>query len=341
MQKSRRIAAAIAAFTLTGTIVAWRSFTGAHGPKPILVSGTVESIEADLGFQQAGRLASVTVREGAVVTPGTVLASLDQAELTAQREAAAAEVGGAKALLAEYVAGSRQEEIARARASLSVAINRRDAARRDRDRLADLAQRAVISKQDFDHQETALEVAEGEVSKAQEDLQLLLSGTRPERIQQQRAALGQATASLERIQALIAQSVVTAPFAGTVTVRHREPGEAVAPGDAVLTLQDLSDRWVRVYVPGDEVGRLHLNQCASIAADAFADRHYAGKVSYIASVAEFTPRNVQATKDRVRLVYEVRVRISGDTAVDLKPGLPADVTFAETNGSCGTEAETR
>ncbi len=338
MQQRRKIVAVTTLIALTGGVIAWRSATTGRNAGTILVSGTVESIEADLGFQQAGRLAAITVREGDVVTPGTVLASLDQSELTAQRAAAAAEVGGAKALLAEYVAGSRQEEIARAKAQLAVATDRRDAAKRDRDRLRDLAERAVISRQEFDHQQTALDVSEGEVAKAQEELRLLQAGTRPERIEQQRAALGQASASLGRIEALLSQSVVTAPFAGTVTVRHREPGEAVAPGDAVLTVQDLSDRWVRVYVPGDEVGRLHLGQCASIGADAYADRHYAGAVRYIASVAEFTPRNVQATKDRVRLVYEVRVRITGDSAVDLKPGLPADVTFSTDSGACGAGA---
>jgi HlyD family secretion protein len=84
---------------------------------------------------------------------------------------------------------------------------------------------------------------------------------------------------------------------------------------------------VRIYVPGDQVGRLALGWPATITADADPSRRYTGVVSYIASVAEFTPRNVQTTQDRVRLVYEVRVRITGDSAVDLKPGLPADVRF--------------
>jgi HlyD family secretion protein len=82
-----------------------------------------------------------------------------------------------------------------------------------------------------------------------------------------------------------------------------------------------------VYIPGDEVGQLTLGQSATITADADPTKRYAGRISYIASVAEFTPRNVQSTKDRVKLVYEVRVRVDGDTNVDLKPGLPADVRF--------------
>jgi HlyD family secretion protein len=334
--RTRRIIALAVGLKLAGGIIAWKSFGASAEAGTIVVSGTVESIEADLGFQQSGRLASVAVREGAMVSPGTVLAALDQAELAAEREAAAAEVGQADALLDELVTGSRSEDIARARALLSVATNRRDMAARDLERVAELFRQALISQQEYDHRQTALDVAEGERAKAEEELKLLVAGTRPERIAQQRAARSRAAAALERIDARLEQSVVVAPFAGTVTVRHREPGEAVAAGDAILTVQDLSDRWVRLYVPGDEVGRLSLGQCAEIAADAFTDRRYAGVISHIASVAEFTPRNVQAQKDRVRLVYEVRVRITGDATIDLKPGLPADVTFAP---ACGAQPE--
>ncbi len=336
MQRKVRVVVGITVLAAVGGFFGYRALAGSQSKDTILVSGTVEATEADLGFQVSGRLDKVEAREGDVVTPGTQLAVLDQAELLAEREVAKAQVAAAQALLAEYLAGSRSEEIARAKAMLAVATERRDGSKRDVERLRPLAQQAVISRQSFDHEQTALEVDEGEVARATEELRLLQAGTRPERIAAQRAALAQATASLERINAQITQSTVSAPFAGTVTIRHREPGEAVAPGAAVLTLQNLDDRWVRIYVPGDEVGRLSLGQCASIASDGFADRAYAGKVSYIARVAEFTPRNVQSTKDRVRLVYEVRVRVVGDDKIDLKPGLPGDVTFSPASASaCG------
>jgi len=336
MQRKVRVVIGITVLSAIGGAVAYRSVAADNGRDTILVSGTVEATEAELGFQVSGRLERVDAREGDEVGAGSELAVLDQAELLAERAVARAQVSAAQALLAEYLAGSRAEEIAQARAQLAVAVERRNGSRRDVERLEPLAQSAVISRQSFDHEQTALEVYEGEVARATEELRLLQAGTRPERIAAQRAALAQAEATLARIDAQIAQSRVTAPFAGTVTIRHREPGEAVAPGAAVLTLQNLDDRWVRVYVPGDEVGRLTLGQCAAIASDGFAERRYGGTVSYIARVAEFTPRNVQSTKDRVRLVYEVRVRIVGDPAVDLKPGLPGDVTFsAATAAGCG------
>jgi HlyD family secretion protein len=327
MPPKKRLAVAAVVFTAIGGFVFHRTSSAREADSSILASGTVEATEADLGFQASGRLDHIAVREGARVSPGAELASLERAELLADRAVALAQVDAAKALLAELTAGSRREEIARARAELDVAIERRDVARRDVERLRQLADKELVSRESFDHQETTLGVAEGEVARASEELRLLEKGPRPERIAAQRAAVAQAAATVQRIDALLAQRELKAPFTGTVTVRHREPGEAVASGAPVLTLRNLDDRWVRIYVPGDEVGRLTIEQRAAITADADPSRTYTGAVSYIASVAEFTPRNVQTTKDRVRLVYEVRVRITGDSAVDLKPGLPADVHF--------------
>jgi HlyD family secretion protein len=327
MKRAPRIVIAAVVLSSLGALIVYRTGAAKQDDERIFASGTIEATEAELGFQVSGRLERIDVREGDQVRAGADLASLERAELLADRAVASAQVDAAKATLHELVVGPRQEEIARAHAELTVARERRDAAQRDVERLRGLAQQSLISKQAFDRAESELAVAEGEVRRANEEHRLLVIGTRPERIAAQRAILAQASAASERIDAQLAQTTMLAPFAGIVTVRHREPGEALSPGSAVLTLRNMDDRWVRIYVPGDEVGRLSIGQPASIAADGLADRRYTGSIAYIASVAEFTPRNVQTTKDRVRLVYEVRVRITGDARLDLKPGLPADVTF--------------
>jgi HlyD family secretion protein len=303
------------------------TFAADRNGDAIIASGTVEATQAELGFQVSGRLEQLSVREGDQVTAGGRLAKLEQSELIAEREVARAQVAAAQAGLSELLAGSRREEIAHARAVLSVATDRRDLAQRDVERLTPLAEQSLVSRQAFDQQRTQLSVSQGEVAKAKEELQILATGPRAERIAAQRAALAQAQATVGRIEAQLAQTELTAPFSGTITVRHREPGEAMSPGAPVLTIRNFDDRWVRVYIPGDEVGNLKLGQPASITGDANPDKRYTGAISYIASVAEFSPRNVQSTKDRVKLVYEVRVRIAGDSSVDLKPGLPADVRF--------------
>ena len=327
MHKKPRIVIGAVVLSTIGAFAIYRTTSAADNTGAILASGTVEATQAELGFQLAGRLQALSVREGDKVSAGAELALLERDDLLAQREVAKAQVAAAQAVLSELVAGSRREEIAHARAALTVATERRNAASRDVDRLKPLADQSLISKQAFDNQTTALAIANGEVTKAKEELQILETGPRSERIAAQRASLAQAAATVQRIEAQLAQTSLEAPFTGTVTVRHREPGEALSPGTPVLTVRNFDDRWVRIYVPGDEVGKLTLGQAAKIIGDADPAKAYAGTISYIASVAEFTPRNVQSTKDRVKLVYEVRVRITGDAMVDLKPGLPADVRF--------------
>jgi HlyD family secretion protein len=328
MHKTPRIIIGGVVLSAIGAFAIYRTTSAADREgAAILASGTVEATQAELGFQASGRLETITVREGDQVAAGTQFANLDQSELLAQREVARAQVAAAKAGLSELIAGSRKEEIAHARAALSVAMEKRDYAARDVERLAPLAEQSLISRQAYDQQRTNLSVSQGEVAKAKEDLQILVTGPRAEKIEAQRATLTQAQATVERIDAMLAQTVLKAPFTGTVTVRHREPGEALQPGTPVVTVRNFDDRWVRVYIPGDEVGNLTLNQPATITADANPNAKYQGTISYIASVAEFTPRNVQSTKDRVKLVYEVRVRIASDSSIALKPGLPADVRF--------------
>ena len=329
MHKTPRIIIGGVVLSSIGAFAIYRTTSAAdRDAAAVIASGTVEATQAELGFEASGRLETITVREGDQVTSGAQFANLDQSELLAQREVARAQVAAAQAGLSELLAGSRKEEIAHARASLAVATTKRDYAKRDVERLAPLAEQSLVSRQAYDQQRTNLSVSEGEVAKAKEDLDILVTGPRAEKIAAQRATLAQAQATVDRIDATLAQTVLKAPFNGTVTVRHREPGEALQPGTPVVTVRNFDDRWVRVYIPGDEVGRLTLNQVATITADAEPSKQYNGKISYIASVAEFTPRNVQSTKDRVKLVYEVRVRVAGDTKVDLKPGLPADVKFA-------------
>jgi HlyD family secretion protein len=182
-----------------------------------------------------------------------------------------------------------------------------------------------VSQQRLDDAQTAHELAVTEYDGALEALQILETGPRQERISAQRAVLAQATASVAQIDAALDFAVVRAPFDGLITVRHREPGETVPAGSPVLTLMNPDDRWVRIYVRADQVGRIAIGESAVITGDANPDLEYEGTVVFIASEAEFTPRNVQTTEERVKLVYRVKVQITGDPGFDLKPGLAADV----------------
>lgn len=294
----------------------------------IEASGTLEATEADLGFQVPGRIDSIMVQEGDRVTAGQRLAVLDLKELSARREAALAQGAAQRARLAELERGFRPEEIAQAEVALRSASFRLSDAERDRTRMRNLFEGDAVSRQSLDNQESMYNVALAERDRLQEQVTLLKSGSRPEQIAAQRALVAQANAALVQTEATLTQAVVVAPFPGTVTRRQREPGEVVSAGLPVVSLANLDDRWVRIYVREDEVGRVRIGEKAEITVDAFPGKTYTGEVMFIAQEAEFTPRNVQTKEERVKLVYRVKVRVVGDSAQDLKAGIPADVRLA-------------
>lgn len=302
--------------------------TPAHsetGDGILMASGTVEATDAQLGFQLPGRVVSIAPREGDRVRTGQELARLDRAELEARREQSQAQVQAAEAALAELRRGSRQEEIGQARAALAAAEERRADAERDLARTRRLFEGGAVSREALDKSQVALDVARAQRNQVAEQLRLVQAGPRPERIEAARAQVSQAEAAARGVEATLGQTVLAAPFDGVITVRHREPGEIVPAGAPVVTVLDPRSRYVRIYIPENRLGAVRLGTPAAITADTYPGKTYPGEVSFIASEAEFTPKSVQTTEERVRLVYEVKVRVTGDAEFDLKPGLPADV----------------
>jgi HlyD family secretion protein len=297
-----------------------------RGPRDALAaSGTVEATEAQLGFQASGRIQTVEVREGDRVRAGAELARLDRTEQEARHAQAVAQRAAAQAMLDELTRGARTEEIEQARAARDAAQKRFEDARLDRDRAQQLIQTGAVSQQAWDKARAAFEVAQAQLEQAEEQYRLVRTGPRRERVEAQRAQVAQAAAAERAMQAALDNLVVKAPFEGVVTVRHHEPGEVLAGGAPVLTVMNRDDRWVRIYVREDRVGAVRLGQPAAVTCDTWPGRTYRGEVVFIASEAEFTPRNVQTSEERVKLVYAVKVRIAGDPGYDLKPGMPADV----------------
>lgn len=316
-------AVAVALFALWLTV-----FRNAGAETVIRASGTVETTEADLGFQVPGRIDSLAVVEGDSVRAGAQIAWLDRRELTARFQSAEAQERAARARLSELERGSRVEEVAQGRANLAAAEQRLADAERSLGRTRRLHDGGAVSQEQLDRETTQTEVLRSQYQTAKEQLALLQAGPRPETIAAQRALVQQTAAAVRQAQAAIDNGVIVAPFNGVVSVRHREAGEVVGAGSPVLTVRNPNDRWVRIYVREDEVGRLTIGQRASLTADAYPDRTYGGTVVFIANEAEFTPRNVQTTQERVKLVYRVKVRITDDPSGDLKAGLPADVRLA-------------
>jgi HlyD family secretion protein len=326
---TRRIAVAVVIVVLAGSAVSYLAMRTGGPADGLLASGTVEATSADLGFNVPGRVEVVEVREGDRVTRGQLLARLDAAELEARSSAAQAQVAAARAVLAELEAGARSEEVSQGRTALRSATRRLDDAARDLARARRLFEGGAISREALDRAETAYELAEAGVASAQDQLGVLETGPRPERIAAQRAAVESAEAVARQAAVAVENAVIRAPFDGQVTIRHREPGETVQPGLPVLTVMDPSDRWVRIYIPETRMGAVAIGQNAAITSDTFRGKEYAGRVVFVASEAEFTPRNVQTREERVKLVYAARVAIDGDAAFELKPGMPADVRLLD------------
>ena len=112
-------------------------------------------------------------------------------------------------------------------------------------------------------------------------------------------------------------------MSGIVIAKHAEPGEYLAPGTPVVTLGDLSKPWLRAYIDETDLGRVQLGGEAAVTTDSYPKKVYPGRISFISSEAEFTPKNVQTEKERVKLVYRVKIELANPDQ-ELKPGMPAD-----------------
>ncbi|MBD3367350.1 MAG: HlyD family efflux transporter periplasmic adaptor subunit [Candidatus Eisenbacteria bacterium] len=325
MKKRRRIVMVVAAAAAVGLVLWLTVFRDDANRDELAASGTVEATEARLGFQATGRVDSITVREGDRVGVGDKLASLDRTQALAHLDQARAQVEAARSALDELERGPRPEEVAQARAARDVTEQQLTDARRNLERTTNLFEGGAVSEEQYEKAQVAFDISQSRHEQAEAQLKLVEDGPRSERIEAQRAQLRQAEAGLRVAQATIANMRVVAPIDGIVTVRHREPGETVPAGSPVLTVMNPDDRWVRIFVREDRIGAVKIGATAHIRTDTYPEREYKGEVTFIASEAEFTPKNVQTEEERVKLVYAVKVSVSGDPELDLKPGMPADV----------------
>jgi HlyD family secretion protein len=292
----------------------------------ISASGTIETVEINVASKVAGQILALAVEEGARVGPGDVLATVDHATADIQVRQAEAGVRLAEAQLALLVKGARSEDIRQAEAALTQVDSAFKVAGDDAARMRELFKTGSVTSKQRDDAEARLTVAAAQRSAAAEALGKLRRLARPEEIQAAEARLDQARAAADLLAKTIADSTITAPAGGTVTHKAVEAGELVTPGSTVMTLADLASVYVMIYVTEIEIGRIKLGDAVDVRIDAFPERAFPGKITYISPEAEFTPKNVQTKEDRVKLVFGVKVEIVNAEGL-LKPGLPADATI--------------
>lgn len=312
--------AAALAFALVATACA------PADPGAISGTGLLEIIEVDAAPSVSARVARVLVREGDSVRAGDTVAVLTIPTLEASLADARATEAHARAALSELEAGARAREIERAEAEL--AVREADLRRRvdDSTRLAPLVQERLASDAEMVAARTAVVAAVAQRDAADATLRLLREGTRAERIVAATADVARARAAILAAQSTAADLVLLAPVSGRVVSRNAEPGEIVAAGRPVATLGETRHQWVRVYLGPQHLPLIHVGDSATGLLDGFPDRPFRGRVTAIASRAEFTPRVALTETERADLLFAVRVDFADETGM-LKAGLPVTVTF--------------
>lgn len=326
MKKRILLIAAIAVIAAAAFFTA-RAMMRPEEPRSLVLSGTVETDDVELSFRIPGRVIERAVSEGQSIASGRLVAKLDDSELRHQRDLAAAERDAAAAALAELEAGTRPEEIAQARAAARGASAEAERLRLEAARSRQLIADEVISQRELEAAETAARTSGERAKEAAHRVTLLENGPRRETIAQARARVRQAEANLEALETRLSFTILEAPLAGFVLAEHADAGEQVAAGTPVVTIADLQKVWIRAFVDETDLGRIHLGMPVTVRTDTFPEKTYRGRIGFIASDAEFTPKSVQTEKERVKLVYRVKIDVE-NSDLELKPGMPADGEIA-------------
>jgi len=294
---------------LTTLLLAGLAGCSDHSDVVIEASGTIEGTEFRVATEVAGRILSIACDEGTLVKEGDTLIVIDDTEYRIQlrQSVASAEVAEAGYRLA--LEGSRKEDILQAEAAF-------DAAKADFERVRDLLASGTVTQKQYDDSYTRFVASEQGYAK-------LASGLRSQEIVAARALRDQAEAAADQLRKRIRDCAILSPANGIVTLKAVERGELTGVGGNLLRVTSLDPAKLVIYIGETDLGRIRLGQAAGVFIDAFPQREFSGTVTYISSVAEFTPKNVQTKEERTKLVFSVKVNIPNPEGI-LKPGMPAD-----------------
>lgn len=326
MKKKLLIFAAVLIVVAAGAIL-FHTLRSRNDGNTISVSGNIEVTTVELSFKIPGRVTERLVDEGETITAGEVVAKLDPSDLIQETASRRAEVQAARAMLTELETGYRKEEIAQAAAVLKRIEAEAERIRIDFGRQQQLFRKEVISARDFDASRAAYESSQASVREARERLKLLQSGPRKETIDQARARLRGSEALLALAETRLGYATLASPVSGLILSKNIEPGEQVAAGTPVITVGKLDEVWLRAYINEADLGRVKVGQQATVTTDTYPDKKYRGHISFISPEAEFTPKSVQTEKERVKLVYRIKIVVPNKEQ-ELKPGMPADAEIA-------------
>lgn len=342
----------IALLLIGGVIIALRFVQRGLPEGLIQANGRIEGDRVSVASKFPGRISRLLVHEGDSVTNGQVLALLEdtqvQAKVSQTRAAVAALAAQLKAARTSLEVMKQdvplgieiaQAGVAHAQAVLAKATAGEQQASRDAKRFRELLASGSVDNHRSEMADLAATAATSELEAARTGLthaekQLAQSRLGEARIQAQSDGVAALAAQLDQGRAVQteAESVLNdltlvAPISGVVTTRVRDTGEVIAAGSPVFDLVNLDRLYLKVYVPESQIGKLRLDLPARIHIDALPDQSFAATARYIASRAEFTPKEVQTPDERVKLVYAVKLYLTENPNHRLTPGLPADAVI--------------
>lgn len=304
----------------------WRwPFPSATAAESWELHANVEIREARLGFKVPGRIARLYVDEGDSVTPGLLLAELEQTEFVDAVRQAEAALEARRAELAALENGSRPEEIDKARSlteAAQVGVRNAEIAWR---RARDLVPKGAVSQETLDNAQAAYDQAVANYQAATATQRLVEAGPRQEDVDRGRALVRQAEAALADARRRLADTRLASPVAGAVQVRVHEAGDFVGAGEPVFSIALQDQVWVRTYVAERDLDWLRPGMKAEVLTD--GGNRFSGRVGFISSVAEFTPKTVETREVRTQLVYRVRV-LAKDPEGRLRQGMPVTVRLS-------------
>lgn len=314
-----------------GAYYAWKTFTGSDLPTGIVGgNGRIEAVEIDISTKTAGRIKEILADEGEFVTAGQVLARMDTKQLEAQLRQAQA--SSQRAIIGVSTAKSLviQREAERASASATVAQREAelDAAEKKFARSEQLVKSKAGSQQSLDDDKAAAQGAKAIVAAAKASLaasEAAINSAKAQVIDAE-AAVDAAKAAIENVKAELDDSTLTAPRDGRVQYRVAQPGEVLSAGGRLLSLVDLSDVRMIFFLPTEYAGRVAIGAEVRLVLDAAPQYVIPATASFVADVAQFTPKTVETKEERLKLMFRVKARIPPDLLRDhihqVKTGLP-------------------
>jgi len=301
-----------------------------HDAALITASGHVEATDVRLATKVSGHLEHFRVEEGDTVGLGQELASIDTTDARLALRQAAAQRDLAAAELRLSLAGARKEDIAELQAQVaSVEVDLRNAGQ-DLQRMQGLLDRGSGTTKARDDAEARRDGAANRLEAMRQSLARLKAGSRAEEIDAARARLAAAEAGVAQLEQQIRDATVSSPVSGIVTEKVAEEGELLQAGSPLCVVTDLADAWLTVYVAEPDLARIRIGQEADVVTDAGQTRK--GKITFVASEAEFTPKNVQTRDERVKLVYRVKIGLDNKDGL-FKPGMPAEARLRAQGGT--------